>query len=367
MKKRNPHHRWMDPEPTTPGRVRSLCSECGMVIEHQARRRPGVIAAGRVVDGKPITSMQSIPTCGGAPRKRYPGRHQWTRVGDAEPSPRGAACSVYRCERCQMELETLNCIHPGATKSRYNWSRYRQPGEEWTVGKAPRCLDVMQDEVTVAIGESLADLPMRGIAKQLGKSIAVVRKRAGILRENGAEKCREYCRWSEEDDAKLIREWNPRDIKQTASAMRRSTFSVLWRARKIGLIDSRGCPRGYEFVTDSEARLGFSAAELMKIIKATGLHVIRPLTKYGKRWQDRRLYDSEKLTEAVDWWLSTANVGSAAKDAGIATETLSRWLAWKGIVRPEEHTAYSWRLPIELLDEVIEKNLRMKYKRKGRR
>ena len=365
--KRNPHHRWMDPEPTTPGRARSLCSECGMVIEHQAKRRPGVVAAGRVVDGKPITTMQSIPTCGGGERRRYSGRHQWARCGDAEPSPRGAACSAYQCQRCRMELETLNCIHPGATKSRYIWTRYRQPGEDWTVGKAPKCVDCLDDDAKDAIESSLADVSMRSIAKTLGKSISVVRKRAHKLRENGAGKCRKYCTWTEEEEAKLIREWNPRDIKVTAAALTRSVFSVLMRARQMGLIDSRGCPRGYEFVGDAEARLGFSSAELAKIIKAAGLHAIRPLTKYGKRWRGKRLYDSDKLTEAAEWWLSTASVGAAAKDAGIATETLARWLGWRGIVRPEEHTAYSWRLPIGMLNEFVEKNLAMKHKKKVNR
>lgn len=266
-----------------------------------------------------------------------------------------------------MELETLNCIHPGATKSRYIWTRYRQPGEDWTVGKAPKCVDCLDDDAKDAIESSLAGVSMRSIAKTLGKSISVVRKRAQKLRANGAEKCRKYCTWTEEEEARLIREWNPRDIKVTAAALTRSVFSVLMRARQMDLIDSRGCPRGYEFVGDAEARLGFSSAELAKIIKAAGLHFIRPLTKYGKRWKGKRLYDAEKLTEAAEWWLATANVGAAAKDAGIATETLARWLGWRGIVRPEEHTAYSWRLPIGLLDEVIQRNLALKFKKKVNR
>ena len=348
------YHRWLNPETVAPGRAKSVCTECGLVIEHQDTKRPGQAAAGRVIDGRRLTSLEQIPTCGDAPRKTYDRRHTWELVGPGSPSPRGARCNQWRCSRCELVIETVVSCFP-CTQGKYTWMRYltRESGE-WSLDRqVPRCVDVFEDDVKAFASAKMADMTVRSMAQAMGVSSNVVRLRVKRLKSEGKRGTRKYHRWSEEDDAKLAIEWRPTDIRQTAKALGRSVFATMFRARAMGLIDHRGCPQGYEYLSDAVDRLGFSEAELKRMVANAGLKRYKALTIYGTRIKRTYLYDAEKLTDMVDAWLETARVGDFARENGLMEITLRRWLRYRGIEKPSKVATQSWRQPIELLEDVL--------------
>lgn len=354
MRHRAGYHTWMDPEPIADGRARSLCSECGLVVEHSASRRPGELAAGRIIAGKPLKATEHTPTCGDAPRQRYPRRHLWQLVGEAPPTPRGAKCDAYVCTRCGMHVETLASCSPGSIGGRYSHTRHRMPGEPWANGKLPRCHDCTDDEVKAYVAEHMGNMTARKMAKVLGRSQGVIRHRVKQLSAAGMERHKHHCEWTEDDIFRLVSEWRPTDVRSTAKVLKRSPTAVVTRARMMGLVDHRGCPQGYEYLSDAETRLGFSIAELETIIRWANLKFIRAIQKDGKRIARTRVYCADHLTEAVDEWLKTCNVGQYCVSISMRLVTMRRWLALRGIVQPEGTTPQSWRLPISLLDEVAE-------------
>ena len=347
------YHKWMAPESIAPGRARSLCSECGLVVEHQAHKRPGLSAAGRLVNGKAITSLQSIPTCGGVKRIKYQYRHDWRIVGDAPPSPRGAPCNAWLCNRCGLEVEVIKSSTPGAA-SGYTFLRYMTADREWKRGfPIPRCTDALDDDVAAFVADKMAVMTARSMATALGVSGSVIKARAKRLKAKGKVATRAYHAWSEADDRKLAAEWRPTDISHTARVLRRSVFAVIYRAKALGMLDHRGCPRGYEYLSDAEKRLGFSEAELKTIIRHAGVKPIRAITAHGEKIKRTHLYDADRLTELVDEWLSTVRVGDFAAQSRIEMKTLRRWLALRGVEKPEAIPTQSWRLPQEVLDDAL--------------
>jgi len=347
------YHKWMAPESIAPGRARSLCSECGLVVEHQAHKRPGTAAAGRIVDGKPIRSLESIPTCGDAPRITYHHRHTWHLLGDAPPSPRGAPCSAWSCRRCGLQVEVIKSSTPGAAYG-HTFLRYMAQDGEWKRGfPIPRCHDCKDDEAKSFVEQKMDIMTIRSMAVALGVSASKVRARVRMLKAQGKVSTRAYHAWSESDDRKLAAEWRPTDISHTARVLRRSVFAVIYRAKALGMLDHRGCPRGYEYLSDAEKRLGFSEAELKTIIRHAGVKPIRAITAHGEKIKRTHLYDADRLTELVDEWLSTVRVGDFAVEARIEMKTLRRWLALRGVEKPEAIPTQSWRLPQEVLDDAL--------------
>ena len=347
------YHKWMAPESIAPGRARSLCSECGLVVEHQARKRPGLAAAGRVVNGKAITSLESIPTCGGAKRIKYQHRHAWHLVGDAPPSPRGAPCNAWSCTRCGLQVEVIKSSTPGAACG-YTFLRYMGEDREWKRGfPIPRCVDAFDDDVKAFIADKMAVMTARSMAAALGVSGSVIKARAKRLKAEGKVSTKAYHTWTEEDDRQLAAEWRPTDISHTARMLRRSVFAVMYRAKALDMVDHRGCPRGYEYLSDAERRLGFSEAELKTIIRYAGIKPIRAITAHGKKIKRTHIYDADRLTEVVDAWLSTVRVGDFAREHVMEMKTLRRWLSIRGIEKPENMPTQSWRLPQEVLDDTL--------------
>jgi hypothetical protein len=354
MTHRAGYHQWLDPEPLAPGRAKSLCAVCGLTVEHQASKRPGTLAAGRVLDGKRIPALTPIPTCGDVERVKYDARHKWSRQGTAGASKRGFALYLYQCQTCGVQIETTGSTSPMSI-NHYVWFRYRANATaDWQEGKPGACLDIIDDELSQRVRELMPTTPVRTIAEMLGVCTAKVRLRAKLWRERGVPTTRKNHYWTEEDIAALYKSWNPRNLKETARALKRSLWSTMWKARQIGLVDHRGCPRGYEFLSDAEARLGFSIYELETMLAGTAIRSMKALKAGGKRVSTWHVYAIDELDAMVERHLQTVTVANYAASKDMRVDKLGRWISRAGIPKPEGKTARSWRLPIEQLDQVFE-------------
>jgi hypothetical protein len=96
---------------------------------------------------------------------------------------------------------------------------------------------------------------------------------------------------------------------------------------------------------------------MVSILKASSFRM-RGVTTRGRQRRNRThrhwLVDSAEVDIAVDAWLASEPLGSAARRCGIADSTMRRWLAAEGVHPPEEKAfRCHWRIPTVDIDRII--------------
>jgi hypothetical protein len=156
-------------------------------------------------------------------------------------------------------------------------------------------------------------------------------------------------RWTQADDARLRKLWDGASpLREIARALGRSELTTYWRAQKLGL--PLGCPAGHEYISNAARRTGYDTGQLRMILRWAGVEIRRALTRPGKR---RGKPGAGRLTWyvatgdvdiAVEQWLETEPLESAARRAGMCAETLARRLAAIGITKPAKLGKRHWRV-----------------------
>jgi len=189
-------------------------------------------------------------------------------------------------------------------------------------------------------------------ADRLGLTVRQVYRRQkslGIYRKR---------RWTAQDDDTLRFLWGTYSIRLISKRMERSETTVYWRAQKLGL--GLGCPRGCVYLTQLARECGFDPATLRRILAWADVPIKRALTRPGA--QPRGRAGAGKITwfvnhadglEAVEQWLASEYVATAADARGLGNCTLRRWLVQDGRATPPATKREWWRVPTELIDEVV--------------
>lgn len=189
--------------------------------------------------------------------------------------------------------------------------------------------------------------------RALGRSFGSVTRRAqrlGVIRVR---------RWSEKDDARLRILWGTRRLEDVAAALGRSTDSVYWRAKACGL--GVGCPQGFEYLSTAAERTGYAVAQLRRILNWAHVHVTRATTRPGRQTRTDHVHwviEPADVDEAVAAWHRTETLEGASACRGLCSTVVSRLLraaAARGDTRvpPRPRFRRHWRLPTELVDELV--------------
>lgn len=184
------------------------------------------------------------------------------------------------------------------------------------------------------------------MATALGRSISSINHRTQAL------KLFTHRRWTAEDDRRLRVIWGEMPLAAAAKVLGRSQATTYWRATKLGL--PLGVGQGLEFLTAAAARAGYSTGSLRIILRWAGVKL--RVTMALPRESGRRFHavDPLDVDEAVEAWLKTETLRTAAERRGIAAETLERYLIESGLELPPKPDGKGhWRVPTETIDAAV--------------
>lgn len=191
-------------------------------------------------------------------------------------------------------------------------------------------------------------------ARLVGRTVSATchrAKRLGLCRVR---------RWTAAEDNYLRNSWGHEQVTRIARKLNRKATAIYWRAGQLGL--ARGCPDGFEYLTEAAARTGYSTQQLRMILRwaridgAVGIH--RSLSRPTGARRSYHFVEPFDLDQAIAKWNETETVHAAARARGLVSETLADWLREAraaGVpipAKPEQPKAH-WRIPSVLIDQVL--------------
>jgi hypothetical protein len=188
------------------------------------------------------------------------------------------------------------------------------------------------------------------------------RTKKGLRHCARAHQIRGDGKWTAHDDQRLRINWGARSLDWLAEDLKRTRDAVYLRAEKLKL--GLGVPQGLELIGTAAKRCGFSMKTLRSILVLQGVRMFaqparirtardRRTTQTKKRSRfHRMMVDSFDADEAVEKWLTTETVTSAARRRGVNPEKLRRHLLKAG-VKPVAKSKV-WRVETEVIERVIE-------------
>lgn len=159
------------------------------------------------------------------------------------------------------------------------------------------------------------------LAARLGRSVRALQRRAGQLGVKA------YRPWTSKDDHDLIDSWGELTIAQIARNLKRTPEAVYARAtEKLGL--KRGCPEGFEYVSNAAKRTGFDLKTLWKVLAYSRVKVARAMSRPGKArgHYQTRIVDPYAVDRAVRAFIDAAPLNQHAIEHRLDLATLKRWL-----------------------------------------
>lgn len=163
--------------------------------------------------------------------------------------------------------------------------------------------------------------------------------------------------WTAEDDRRLRFLWDGEySLREVAAKLRRTEATVYWRADKVGL--HRGVPIGWEYLTTAATRSGYRTVQLRAILAWAGVAVRRALARPTKRrgrgkFRPTWIVWPADVDAALERWLQTEPVETAARRVGVCGETLARWLRAAGVEKPSGRRKSHWRVSTEDIDRAV--------------
>jgi|HubBroStandDraft_4_1064222.scaffolds.fasta_scaffold168925_3 hypothetical protein len=157
-------------------------------------------------------------------------------------------------------------------------------------------------------------------------------------------------RWTRADDRELADLWGEMSVAKTAKRIGRTVLATYFRAQHLKL--PLGVTQGREYLTTSANRLGFDVSQLRQILAWAG---VRILSSMGRPTGAKRTYhvvDKFDATDAVERWLKTETIESAARARGVCAEVLRGILLAAGEKPPRKKKKH-WRVPTETLDRLM--------------
>ena len=156
-------------------------------------------------------------------------------------------------------------------------------------------------------------------------------------------------RWTSAENMILSEGWGSTPLEKLAQKLDRTERAILkhiWKDLDLG----KGIPPGCEGLTAAATRVGFAPQTLRKVLAFSGIKPTRLITKKAGRW---KMYHVCKIDvdTAVNLWMATENVASAALRRGLTPGTLRHWLLDAGVEGKPERT--HWRVQPDVIDRVI--------------
>jgi hypothetical protein len=194
------------------------------------------------------------------------------------------------------------------------------------------------------------------VARETGRTLISVYHRARRL---GLSTHRP---WSEADDRVLRNWWGEFAAVSIARKLGRTGDAVVWRARHIGL--SIGPGDGMEYLSHAAERAGVADLTMRRILEWAGVEIKRTMSRpHCIRKSKRRCLcvDTVLADQAVEDWLKSEWLESAARARGISAGALATRLGAIGVVRPQgtpwripmRPTSAHWRVPTVLIERAV--------------
>lgn len=341
------------------GRKTSECRRCGLVVQHSSKHTPSQNMAGRIVSGMRVGTKRPLPLCAFATKRiSYPIKHAWENLGDAPPSPKGAACRAVRCTRCGVHVELLKTFRSVAAKNPMNvWRRHRMADtEEWAHAKSlPKCLLKEEDNIGRFVREHWDKVTISDMAVMLKVSKDTIRARAKAF--NLRSKCTAGGDrvWTEHEDQMITWHFGVKSAKLIAKELDRSYNAIIRRAYKLGLV-KHGSVQGYECLEQASKRTGYNIEQLRRMIKGRNI-IPRKVEGYVEARVGkirRRLYSVDDIDECVEAWHETETFTNGCIRLGVDPHAMKKMLSRIGVEKPSSLKGMMWRVPTEKLEEAAE-------------
>lgn len=138
--------------------------------------------------------------------------------------------------------------------------------------------------------------------------------------------------WTTDDEERLRSQWGIESLLSIAKMLGRTRNAVYFYARKLGL--PSGAPPGWEYIGPAAARNGFRPETLVRILRWSGVRVIRPYSRPCKSNAGslRRIAETSEIDDAVAQWLDTETLTYAAGRLNVSTVVLRRMCREAGVV-----------------------------------
>jgi len=161
--------------------------------------------------------------------------------------------------------------------------------------------------------------------------------------------------WTEEENQRLRRMWGEDSLSRIAERLGRTRYAVHRHAKDVlGL--KVGCPEGWEHITHSAKRTGYSVETLKNILAYSSIGLMRSYSVPSGRARHRHLIvQPSDVDYAVSVWCRTETLFDAACRRGMLAETLKVQLIEGGLTPPATKSQV-WRLPSEDIDAAIKKS-----------
>lgn len=196
-------------------------------------------------------------------------------------------------------------------------------------------------------------------AAKLGRSRGSVTSRAHRLELTARPRW-----WSEREDDFLLSKWGRMPLRSIAKQLGRSVAATHWRAGKLGL--GCGCPQGYECICRSAKRVGYDVSQLRRVLAAAGVMIRRAESRpYRGTHYTHHYVDPFAVDAAVALWHKSESVESGARRHGVSAPSLRSWLRAAralGLELPPEPTRKSehWRVLSVVIDDVVMARMAMR-------
>ena len=162
--------------------------------------------------------------------------------------------------------------------------------------------------------------------------------------------------WTKEEIESLQHSWHVVNVNELAKRFNRTISGIYHKARQLGL--PLGIPVNMESMTASAKRTGFDSPTLRNIMaysKVVPMVIPTLRDSRAKGKFKHQCVDKFEIDCAVEAWLNTEIVTSAAKARGLTDRILRLRLIWENIPgMPKKRKRY-WRVPTEVIDRVVAK------------
>lgn len=200
-----------------------------------------------------------------------------------------------------------------------------------------------------AIRESYRSGGARDLAPRFGRTLTAVYGRARRIGVHAR------ARWTRADDRRLRNLWPEYSLTEVSRRLDRTALAVFQHAKEIGL--ALGCPDGFEYLSHSAVRTGYSTATLRNILERSGIQIrrtmSRPLKGSKKRRRPCHFVEPFEVDEAIKAWLLTESLEAAAKRYGLRGDTLARRLSAVEGLPPKPTGKRHWRIPSDIIDRAM--------------
>jgi hypothetical protein len=168
------------------------------------------------------------------------------------------------------------------------------------------------------------------------------RSRSSILSKAYSMGLKKRRHWTDKEASWLRSNWGVEPMDTLCARLRRSRASVHWKAEKIGL--KVGAPEGWETITAAARRSGYAVSSLRNILAWADAKIILAYHATRQTKCRRMIVESFDVDDAVERWLASEYLHSAAKARRMGDRTLLQMMLACGgkMTRMKKAKGHGW-------------------------